>query len=90
MLDKDKLFLVFYLDISLIHQADIPVYVDEIARTFNYDESINRIIIPVRSESRVECINPSILDESKRKEVEEKLEQLLKEYEEAVKQLKNE
>lgn len=88
MLDKDKLFLVFYVDVSTIHQADIPAYLAEFSRAFKYDESINRIIIPVRSGSRVECINPSLLDEGKRKEAEERLEQLVKEYEETIKLLK--
>ena len=90
MLDKDKLILVFYVNISGIHDADVPMYMSEMANAFRFDESILRFIIPVRAESHVECINPAVLSEEKREEVEERIDKILKEAEEAIKKLKNE
>jgi hypothetical protein len=55
---------------------------EEIAKVTKFDESVVRMIIPVREgETRVECINPKLLNEESYKEVEktvEKLKEILK------------
>lgn len=90
MMDKDKLFLVCYLNIESIRAEDVSEYLHSFAEAFTYDESIERIIVPTRKgESRVECINPVLLTDEQYKEVEEKVKNLKKEVETALKTLNN-
>ena len=90
MMDKDKLFLVCYLNIGSIRAEDVSEYLHSFAEAFTYDESIERIIVPTRKgESRVECINPVLLTDEQYKEVEEKVKNLKKEVETALKTLNN-
>lgn len=89
-MDKDKLFLVCYLNTGNIPAEDISEYLNTFAKAFTYDESIERIIIPTRKgESRVECINPVLLTDEQYKEVEEKVKNLKQEVETALKTLNN-
>lgn len=88
MLDKDKLFLVCYLNIGNIPAEDVSEYLHKFAEVFTYDESIEKIIVPIRKgESRVECINPVLLTEEQYKDVEEKINTLKQEVEEKLKTL---
>ena len=71
MLDKDKLWLVFYVNVASLQDADIPAFLQRLSLKFQYDESVQRIIIPTRKgECRVEFYNmgnvpPLELDEFK-------------------------
>ena len=90
MMDKDKLFLVCYLNIESIRAEDVSEYLYTFAKAFTYDESVERIIIPTREgESRVECINPVLLTDEQYKEVEEKVKNLKQEVETSLKTLNN-
>lgn len=90
MMDKDKLFLVCYLNIRNIRAEDVNEYLYTFAKSLNYDESVERIIIPTREgESRVECINPVLLTDEQYKEAEKKVKNLKKEVETALKTLNN-
>ena len=90
MMDKDKLFLVCYLNIESIRAEDVSEYLHSFAEAFTYDESIERIIVPTRKgESRVECINPVLLTDEQYKEAEKKVKNLKKEVETALKTLNN-
>ena len=90
MLDKDKLFLVCYLNVGSIPAEDVGEYLHSFVEAFTYDESIERIVIPTREdESRVECINPILLTDEQYKEVEEKVRSLKQEVETALKTLNN-
>ena len=90
MVDKDKLFLVIYVNIDNIHMSDVSAYLDAFARQTTFDESVMRLIVPVRDqETRVECINPVLLNEEQYKEAEEKIKSLQEEVEKALKDLKN-
>lgn len=89
-MDKDKLFLVYYVNVGNIHAEDVNEYLYSFAETFTYDESIEKIIIPIREgETRVECINPVLLTDEQYKEVDEKVKNLKKEVETALKTLNN-
>jgi hypothetical protein len=81
-MDKDKLFIIIYVNVGLIHPTDVSMCLEEIAKVTKFDESVVRLIIPVREgETRVECINPKLLNEESYKEVEktvEKLKEILK------------
>jgi hypothetical protein len=87
-MDKDKLFLVFYLNVENILPEDVGEYLYNFAKLFTYDESVERLIIPTREgENRVECINPVLLTDEQYKEVEEKVKSLEQEVETALKSL---
>ena len=89
MLDKDKLFIVIYLDVRGIHDLDIAPYVEAITSSIQYDESIAKLIIPTRdSETRVECINPVLLTEEQYEETRKRIETLTEKVEEAIKTLR--
>lgn len=68
MLDKDKLWIVASVDIRDLSQPHITDLLTEVASSFKYDESVNTIIIPSRSETKVSFYNmgniePLMLDE---------------------------
>jgi hypothetical protein len=68
MLDKDKLWIVVSADVRGLSEPHIKDCLNEFANYFRYDESVNTIIIPSRSETKV-CfynmgnIEPLMLDE---------------------------
>ena len=89
-MDKDKLFLVCYLNVGSIRAQDVGEYLHSFAEAFTYDESIERIIIPIREgESKVECINPVLLTDEQYKEVEEKVKNLEQKVKTVLKTLNN-
>ena len=89
MMDKDKLFLVIYVNIDNIHMSDVSAYLEAFARQTTFDETVMRLIVPVRDqETRVECINPVLLTEEQYKETEEKIKTLQEKVEEALTTLK--
>jgi hypothetical protein len=76
-MDKDKLIIVIYVNIAPIDSAYVSELLFKIAKATMFDESIVRLVIPVREgETRVECINPQLITEDKYKEVEETIEKL--------------
>ena len=84
MLDKDKLFFAFliYMNVGSIDDADVSEYLMRFAESFKYDESIERLIIPIRKgETRVECINPVLLTDKQYEDVREKIKNLTKKVE---------
>ena len=89
-MDKDKLFLVCYLNIGSVPNEDVSEYLHSFTEAFTYDESIERIVIPIRKgESRIECINPVLLTDEQYKEVEKKVKNLEQEVETALESLNN-
>ena len=89
MLDKNKLFIVIYVDVRGIHDSDVVSYIKEIASSIQYDESIAKLIIPTReSETRVECINPVLLSPAQYDETDKTFKSLKEKVEEAIKMLK--
>ena len=89
MLDKEKLFIVIYLDVRAIHDSDIVPYIEAVTSAIQYDESIAKLIVPTRdSETRVECINPVLLSPAQYEETEKTFKSLTEKVEEAIKMLK--
>lgn len=86
-MDKGKLFLVIYLDITSIPSSDVAQYLYKVEEVIKFDESVMRLIVPIRGETRVECINPVLLDEEQYKAVEEKINELKEVVEEKLKEL---
>lgn len=72
--DKDKLFIVFYVNVSKISPSSINSVLKHISESMKYDDTINRIIIPIfNGETKVECINPKLLNEDQYKKVKDQL-----------------
>lgn len=87
-MDKDKLFLVIYLNIASIPSADVVEYINKAAEVLKFDDSVQRLIVPVRGEeTKIECINPVLLTEDQYKDVEEKINTLKEVVEEKLKAL---
>ena len=55
MTDKERLFIIVYLDVSRFSDQNIKEYTNHVSNSLKYDETINTIVIPVRdSETRIE------------------------------------
>ena len=84
-MDKDKIFLVVYLNVGTVADSEIEDSVKRLADTLNFDDSVQLFIIPCRgSDTRIECINPVLLDEKQYKSVEKKIKGLKKTVEEKL------
>lgn len=87
-MDKDKLFLVIYLNIASIPSADVVEYIKKVTEVIKFDDSVLRLIVPVRGEeTKIECINPVLLTEEQYKDAEEKINTLKQVVEEKLKTL---
>lgn len=84
-MDKDKIFLVVYLNVGTAADSEIEDSIKRLADTLNFDDSVQLFIIPCRgSDTRIECINPVLLDEKQYKSVEKKIKGLKKTVEEKL------
>ena len=91
MLIKDKIFLVLYVDVSRIPIEDTYEYLSTVTDAFERikDESVQMAILPVREqETRLECINPVLLNEEQYAQVQEKLNDFQKVFDELMEQVK--
>jgi hypothetical protein len=87
-MDKDKLFLVIYLNIASIPSQDVVEYINKVTEVIKFDDSVLRLIVPVRGEeTKIECINPVLLTEEQYKDAEEKINTLKQVVEEKLKTL---
>lgn len=75
MLDKDKLWIICYLNISNIDDSDVPKFILETKdKCLTFDESVNAIIVPSRNtETYLEFYNMSKIEPSTLDELNEKL-----------------
>ena len=88
MLDKNKLFIVIYVDVRGIHDSDVVSYIKAITSPIEYDESVVKLIIPTReSATRVECINPVLLSEEQYEETRNRIESLTEKLEKVIKEI---
>ena len=88
MLDKDKLILVFYINVADIDRADVIEYLNDARKGLAdfLDESIISYFIPVEEEeSHLECINPVKLEGTEY----EKLDEANKKFSEVLENLTN-
>lgn len=91
MLDKDKLILVFYINVDSIDSCDVYDYLNEAREglTSNLDNSVISYFIPIEGEnSKVDCINPCFIDGDEYEAAKEKLDNAVKKLEEFL--IKNE
>ena len=75
MLDKDKLWIICYLNISNIDDSDVPKFIQETKdNCLTFDESVKVIIAPSRNtETYFEFYNMSKIEPSTLDELNEKL-----------------
>ena len=75
LLDKDKLWIICYLNISNIDDSDVPKFIQEIKNNcLTFDESVKVIIVPSRNtETYFEFYNMSQIKPSTLEELNEKL-----------------
>jgi hypothetical protein len=84
-MDKDKIFLVVYLNVGATLDSEVENYVKSLTDCLNFDDSVQLFIVPCRgSDTRIECINPVLLDEKQYKSVEKKIKGLKKTVEEKL------
>ena len=92
MLDKDKLILVFYINVADIDRADVIEYLNDARKGLAdfLDESILSYFIPVEEEeSHLECINPVKLEGTEYEEALKKLDEANKKFSEVLEILTN-
>ena len=56
ILDRDKLWLVFYLKVDGLDTSDIPTYIDSFHNSMRqkFDESVVVLTVPTRGENHVQ------------------------------------
>ncbi len=83
MSENNRLILVFYIDVSCVYKDDVPAYMNELATALSKsDDGTDKYFIPVyKGESRVECLNPVMLNEDEYTEVKRKLDEINEYYE---------
>lgn len=57
MLDKDKLWIVAYINIKGMHKISAYQRIVEFRNHYQFDESVNMIIVPVEEPTRIEFYN---------------------------------
>lgn len=78
MNDKDKLWLVVSVDTRGLKDHEVGKLLAELRHHFKYDESVNTIIIPTKSDMKVSFYNMGNMDPSTIDEVSELIDDLKK------------
>ncbi len=93
MKEKDKIFIIVYLNVGEIPADDVYEYASDAMKAMmpkNDDGTVSITLVPVReSETRIECINPVLLTEEKYKEVENTVEKFKIAFDEFLKNEKS-
>ena len=93
MKEKDKIFIIVYLNVGEIPDEDIYEYASKAMKAMipkNDDGTVSITIVPVReSETHIECINPVLLTEDKYKEAENTVENFKTAFDEFLKNEKS-
>ncbi len=80
-MSKDKLILVHYIDTGNLINSEIPTFTEKVAKKISSDkDEYLTYFIPIKGESRVECINPKLIDKDEYKIHLKKLKRAEKEF----------
>lgn len=80
MKDNEKLFVVFYMDVSNIDRSDVLEYMENARNALTFDSSVKAFYIPIDGATRIEVLNPRYVPESEYKSVIERFEKVVKEH----------
>ena len=81
MKDNEKLFVVFYIDVSNIDRSDVLEYMENARNALTFDSSVKAFYIPIDGATRVEVLNPRYVPESEYKPIIERFEKVVNDYE---------
>lgn len=72
---QNKTILVFYIGVGKMTNSEIDEHVQKIQRSLSHNKEIISYIIPVRDKSdiRLECINPVLLEQAEYQNVKDTL-----------------
>ena len=90
MLDKAKIILVCYIDVSEIDKSYTLEYLNSFNESLIFDESVFKLIIPNYEETRIECINPKRISDEEYIKVSELVENAQNMLNEFLNNTKNE
>lgn len=89
MLNKEKLILVFYINVDGLTKSQAKESIQEMMNfleTENNDGSILNYILPVQNqETKIECLNPKLLDDENWLIMSQKIENIQKQVEKFLK-----
>lgn len=82
MNDKDKIIIVFYIDIRDVAHEDIPCYINSVSNHFSnaFDSTIKCIVVPFKNDTKIECINPKLVNEEEYIKIMHDLEMFYQEF----------
>lgn len=90
---KDKIILVFYVGCANLKREEVPEYLNAIhdSLLLHRDNSVEMIFVPCLDEidTRIECINPKLVEQDAYDEVMKLFENLKTKTEEIIETLKN-
>ena len=64
MLDKDKLYIVSYIGLKGIYDADVPAYLEDVTKHISkgFDDSVKFLFIPTKErDTHIEFFNGEML-----------------------------
>ena len=82
---KDTLILVYYVNMSKIHQEDVGQYMQSISIRMKLPDSYDVLqyyVAITEGDSRIECINPKVVSEEEYQNIGEILEEIEKQRQE--------
>ena len=71
---KQSVILASYINTTGLSPDEINTFLKQVAQTIGYDENtfdditVKNILIPIKGESRIECVYPSVICDDKLKE----------------------
>ena len=87
---KDKIIIVYYVDIREIDKMDVPDYMDDVYHSLKEnDNTVHQVFVPIYNDSRVECINPKYLSEEEVEKVSHAVEELIAKADEWINKKKH-
>jgi len=80
---NDKIILIFYIDVRHIDDDDLNQYLHDVSKVISNNDNIINYIMPVMSDTKVECLNPKIVTEedfNKAKNVLDRNQEIINEF----------
>lgn len=74
MKDKERLIIIFYVDVSKINKDDSYEYMCDARKSLEryFDDTVKMVFMP-SDENKVDCINPVLMNEEQYQKVTDKV-----------------